>query len=95
MAEYHEDNGCDTSRNVLVAVTVVACCLGWVFLSENIDSAQAQLWRVNVPGKDLLVDAVRKTQDMHKTFLSAIKNISNTVVFDGISSKFTKSCVIK
>lgn len=48
-----------------------------------------------MPGKDLLVDAVRKTQDMHKTFLSAIKNISNTVVFDGISSKFTKSCVIK
>lgn len=48
-----------------------------------------------MPGKDLLVDAVRKTQDMYKTFLSAIKNISNTVVFDGISSKFTKSCVIK
>lgn len=41
-----------------------------------------------MPGKNLLVE-------MYKTFLSAIKNISNTVVFDGTSSKFTKSCIIK
>lgn len=80
---------------MLVAVTVVACCLDWGFLSESTDSAQAQLCRVSVPGKDLLVEAVRKTQDMYKTFLRALKNISNTVVFVGVSSKFTKSCIIK
>lgn len=48
-----------------------------------------------MPGKDLLVGAERKTQDVYKTFLSAVKNISNTVVFDGVSSKFTKSHVTK
>lgn len=80
---------------MLVAVTVVACCLGWGFLTEDTDSAQAQLWRVSVPGKDLLVGAERKSQDVYKTFLSAVKNISNTVVFDGVSSKFTKSHVTK
>lgn len=48
-----------------------------------------------MPGKDLLVDAVRKTQDVHKTFLSAIKNVSNAVIFDSVYSKFTRSRVIK
>lgn len=46
-------------------------------------------------GKDLLVDAVRRTQDVYKTFFNAIKNISNTVVFDGVSSELTMSHVIK
>lgn len=41
------------------------------------------------------MDAVRKIQVVYKTFLSAIKNISNAVVFDGVSSKFTKTHVIK
>lgn len=46
-------------------------------------------------GKDLLVDAVRKTQDVYKTFLGAFKNISYRVVFDDLSSKLTTSHVIK
>lgn len=70
-------NGCDTSRNALVAVTIDAVCLGWGFLSKNTDSAQDQLCRASVPGKDsYLLDAVRKIQ--------ALCEIRFSVLFRGM-----------
>lgn len=66
-------NGCDTSRNVLVAVTVDAISFGWGFLSKNTDSAQDQLCRASMPGKDsYLLDAVRKIQALYEMRFSVL-----------------------
>ena len=41
---------------------------------KNTDSAQAQLHRASMPGKDLLMDAVRKIQAAYEMcFLHAIQ----------------------
>lgn len=41
-------------------------------LSKNTDSAQAQLCRASMPGKDPLVDAVRKVQAVRKMCFSVL-----------------------
>lgn len=95
-----EDNGCDTSQNVLVVVTGVAICLGWGFFWVKIQillkpnfveqgyQGRIYSWMLrNNSGsvRDAVLSAIQRN----------IKNIYNTVVFDCVSSEFTKSYVMK